>query len=449
MKSWLLLLLSISFYALNAQSDNYTVDIKHFMTDKGLSSNMVYDIHKDSRGLIWVATNGGLNRFDGEQFYKTPVKNLQNVHQILEDDEGYLWIIEGHEINVNKVEKIVFWNIQENRIVSFEERFAQKLPFEPKDITYISQLENGKIILNTLNSQVFIFSTKNNLQQISIKTSLSIFLQAAIIDDKIWLFATDSTYNKVYWILSDFDGNVLQKKEIEKGGKWRFIGKWNNKELLYLYRQNDGHFLIYAFDDKGNIDIFDKTKLLPNQHIPKIIAWQDYIKIHPNQDICFVAFSGTFQIINLNTQEIIYASKDNTGIANQYWRNPFFEKGNNGWIPTSKGIFLFRWQQNNFKKILHDGDFKPSTREIWIDDNSLIVNSYKGSFIVDLKNENKYEKLPFINELAISFIKKTKKDCFGLELQLNLFYGINQIMRSNAFLYHSKKFLFLFSQSLK
>ncbi len=37
-------------------------------TDKGLSQSTVYDVAKDARGFIWVATGEGLNRFDGHRF---------------------------------------------------------------------------------------------------------------------------------------------------------------------------------------------------------------------------------------------------------------------------------------------------------------------------------------------------------------------------------------------
>lgn len=40
----------------------------HFTSANGLSCNYIHDIGEDEDGFIWIATESGLNRFDGEQF---------------------------------------------------------------------------------------------------------------------------------------------------------------------------------------------------------------------------------------------------------------------------------------------------------------------------------------------------------------------------------------------
>ena len=42
----------------------------HLGVDNGLSNGYVTDITEDSRGNIWVATEEGLNRWDGKRFHK-------------------------------------------------------------------------------------------------------------------------------------------------------------------------------------------------------------------------------------------------------------------------------------------------------------------------------------------------------------------------------------------
>ena len=36
-------------------------------TEDGLSSNVYFDLKQDHKGYIWVATNDGLNRYDGNE----------------------------------------------------------------------------------------------------------------------------------------------------------------------------------------------------------------------------------------------------------------------------------------------------------------------------------------------------------------------------------------------
>ncbi len=50
----------------NAQK-NYTV--KHFTGDNGLPQNSIKGISEDSQGFIWLATEDGLVRYDGQHFY--------------------------------------------------------------------------------------------------------------------------------------------------------------------------------------------------------------------------------------------------------------------------------------------------------------------------------------------------------------------------------------------
>ncbi|WP_373846720.1 two-component regulator propeller domain-containing protein, partial [Bacteroides heparinolyticus] len=42
---------------------------KFYSTENGLSSSLINQLFQDSKGFIWVATEYGLNRFDGLNFF--------------------------------------------------------------------------------------------------------------------------------------------------------------------------------------------------------------------------------------------------------------------------------------------------------------------------------------------------------------------------------------------
>lgn len=78
---------------------------KHYQADDGLAHNSVTSIIQDKKGLIWIGTRGGLNRFDGYTF-KT-YKNEKNkfgtignniITTIVEEKNGMLWIGTGRGI---------------------------------------------------------------------------------------------------------------------------------------------------------------------------------------------------------------------------------------------------------------------------------------------------------------------------------------------------------------
>src|SRR6478672_671863 len=67
--------------------------------DNGLSHNKVNCILQDKRGFIWLGTDDGLNRYDGQYFtvFRHEPGNVSTVSgniitSLLEDKEGILWI---------------------------------------------------------------------------------------------------------------------------------------------------------------------------------------------------------------------------------------------------------------------------------------------------------------------------------------------------------------------
>ena len=70
----------------------------HRITEKdGLSYNNVNCFLKDKKGMLWIGTYDGLDRFDGKHFYtyKTGIEknSLPNnsVHELIEDNKGNIW----------------------------------------------------------------------------------------------------------------------------------------------------------------------------------------------------------------------------------------------------------------------------------------------------------------------------------------------------------------------
>ena len=71
--------------------------IKHLAIENGLSNNYVKDITQDARGCIWIATENGLNRFDGKNFVTYQKNNSKIGSNALntlfyDKDENKLWI---------------------------------------------------------------------------------------------------------------------------------------------------------------------------------------------------------------------------------------------------------------------------------------------------------------------------------------------------------------------
>lgn len=78
-----------------------------FRSAHDISSSLIKQVFADSRGMIWVATDGGLNRFDGSKF--TIYRNNKNdstsiasntVDKVFEDSKGNLFVISFNGIQL-------------------------------------------------------------------------------------------------------------------------------------------------------------------------------------------------------------------------------------------------------------------------------------------------------------------------------------------------------------
>ena len=67
----------------------------HFATAEGLGSNEVRDILVASSGSVWVATAGGVSRFENGVFFTANVANSgipsNDVRALAEDSQGHIW----------------------------------------------------------------------------------------------------------------------------------------------------------------------------------------------------------------------------------------------------------------------------------------------------------------------------------------------------------------------
>lgn len=79
--------------------------VEHLGLKDGLSNNFVSDITQDKHGFIWIATDAGLNRFDGEHFKVFSEKNTElkgnSINTLFyDDDTDFLWVGSKKGLNV-------------------------------------------------------------------------------------------------------------------------------------------------------------------------------------------------------------------------------------------------------------------------------------------------------------------------------------------------------------
>jgi len=86
------------FSQVGYQFENYTVD-------NGLSDNRITSFLKDRNGFIWIGTENGLNRFDGQRFLfytRGGERNISNayINDLAQDNSGKIWVATQIGLNV-------------------------------------------------------------------------------------------------------------------------------------------------------------------------------------------------------------------------------------------------------------------------------------------------------------------------------------------------------------
>ena len=91
-----LLILTILFLSVSFPQ---SIRFDHLSVEDGLSNNIVYEIIQDKNGFLLIATDDGLNRFDGYEFkiFRNDPENKNSLSDnsiwaIEEDHSGNIWI---------------------------------------------------------------------------------------------------------------------------------------------------------------------------------------------------------------------------------------------------------------------------------------------------------------------------------------------------------------------
>jgi len=145
MKQIITILIFSFLLIFNGYSQQYA--FTSYSINNGLSQSVVNCVFQDSKGYIWIGTQNGINRFNGETFdiynYNPGDSNsISNnwIYAITEDSDGDLWIGTKGGLNKylaaqNKFERIVY-----------QSGFA----FDVTQYIYdIVCLKNGDILINT------------------------------------------------------------------------------------------------------------------------------------------------------------------------------------------------------------------------------------------------------------------------------------------------------------
>jgi len=151
--------------SLSGQTARISVKFNNLSIKDGLSQSSPNCIFQDSRGLMWIGTEDGLNKYDGYSFivYKPDQKNPFSISNsrilsIAEDQSGNLWIGTNGG-GLNKYDR------KSDRFFQFLPGKQDSLSVAGPVINCILPLPNGEIWIGTENGlSIFRMETGNFLE---------------------------------------------------------------------------------------------------------------------------------------------------------------------------------------------------------------------------------------------------------------------------------------------
>ncbi len=205
-----------------------------------LSSNLVQDICQDSRGYIWIATEYGLNRFDGvhmTQYYAEGTEGLatNDLHHLLPGKDGEVWVMAYRHVQLYSPEDNRFHNVE--------------LKDNPG---WLSSIMNGP------KGEVWLYNSEKGVWQIDRKTMTAApvkYINKAFNKLSAGLFKLDSR-GRIWLMLRD---HGLQMYDTKSGRRRMFfdgdpikcsisgVHEGRNGEIIIVTNHNG----IYQYDERS------------------------------------------------------------------------------------------------------------------------------------------------------------------------------------------------------
>jgi ligand-binding sensor domain-containing protein/two-component sensor histidine kinase len=174
--------------------------------EDGLSNNSVQCILQDKSGIIWIGTNGGLNRYDGSSFVQysilsKPALTNSTVTALMEDERGNIWV--GTENGLNILNPVT------NTIRQFAHIDAVPASIPSGPIRVIQKMKEGGLWILS-DRWIVKFNNASSFVPVSIDTAL-------IQNDMVFTAITDQAPGE-YWI-SYLDKVTVLAKRTQEGAQ--------------------------------------------------------------------------------------------------------------------------------------------------------------------------------------------------------------------------------------
>ncbi len=317
-----------------------TIKFNAFGIEEGLSQSHVTSIIQDHHGYIWIATQDGLNQFDGYQF-NILKQNLKDTNSIpnnyihcLVENEGLIWFgtnrgIGSFNTNTKKIARLNRGNYPKLRGYIFK-----SLGFDSYGRLWALSEKHGINIIDLESKQIEIISTINEHTDFSTLTVDE--------DFNIWV---GTTSGKIYKSSETYKSFVEIKNEnIELNGAVNSIVQ-SHSRLVYVCTETG----VYVVENNQPIRPLGSFSELNYQNINSVYEENENRVWVGSKDF------GLFLWSKEEGQEQLFQYKKNpynkSSIVDNHVNYLYGDKSGCIWVGTEKGVAKFDVFKQGFTSV--------------------------------------------------------------------------------------------------
>ncbi len=314
-----------------------------FSLEQGLPQSEVQALLQDSRGSIWVGTNGGgVSRFNGNSFESFTVEDglpHNRINTLFEDSRGQLWM--GAINGIGRYDGISFSSYSEN-IGPQQVNYIQFFEFDDGGIGVISQDEQNAFRILRISGDS-ILPVHDQYEEFSCNP---VYRAIYLSDSILYLTTSDGLYEMKNGEVSFSTLNDHRE----------FMGRailpvlYDDKGILWILSFASRYdVLIYTLDN-GKITRFNS---------PDTDWWRGVGSVFKDSRgrIWFNNFGRGVSFIDTESGSIHYFMQEN-GLSNEYINAFLEDHEGNIWLGSSGGGLIKYAKKNflayNFQSIIND-----------------------------------------------------------------------------------------------
>ncbi|WP_448247407.1 EAL domain-containing protein [Thalassotalea agariperforans] len=303
----------------------------------GFSQNSTHSITQDQQGFIWIATQDGLNRYDGEHFVQYRKNNSDPnsiadnfIRKVFIDNTNTLWV--GTENGLSK------YNRKTDNFENFYTSTDDSNTLSDNLIWDIYQDNNGMLLV----------STEAGLHKYNNKENHFVRIRFRGFENKLTAIKTIfQDHNNNYWLGTFENGIYISNNKFQNTFSLQENNVWGLNlpvnTLLDIKQVENEYWLgtdngVYIVGQNYQI----KHHILENLSSSFIRSIELF-----NKNETLLGSEDGLILINNNTYEINTFKKENhpNALSNNFIMDTFTDNSQNIWLATYEGINLIKKQQ--------------------------------------------------------------------------------------------------------